>query len=242
MIDLSQRSTRPEVMDDDDVPTDIYARCQRELALINRLTLTHRPILRWLDRATRELPRGAAVSILDVACGHGDLLRTIGTWAARRGLNAALSGIDLNPRSGVVAAAATPPDMKIDYRTGNVFAYEPDPPPDFVVTSQFTHHLTDAVLVRFMGWLDTHAHRGWFIADLHRHALAYYGFPVLAWLARFHKIIRSDGMISVARGFRRTEWQRALEDAGLAEVRDVAVTWHIPFRYGIGRLKAGRPA
>ena len=109
----------------------------------------------------------------------------------------------------------------------------PDPAPDFIVSSQFAHHLTDAELVRLLGWLERHAGRGWFIADLHRHVLPYYGFRVLAWIARWHRIIRIDGTISVARSFRRADWTRLLAEAGV----DARVSWHMPFRLCVGRLK-----
>ena len=50
--------------------------------------------------------------------------------------------------------------------------------------------------------------RGWFIGDLHRHWLPYYGFGVLAWLARWHHFVLSDGRISIARSFVKADWQR----------------------------------
>jgi 2-polyprenyl-3-methyl-5-hydroxy-6-metoxy-1,4-benzoquinol methylase len=170
---------------------------------------------------------------LDVACGEGDLLRAIHRWAARRGRRVRLEGIDLNPRSRLAAAAQTPADMAITWRTGDVFAYAPEPAPDLIVTSQFTHHLADADVVRFLRWLDSHATRGWFIADLHRATFAYWGFGVLATLARWHRIVRHDGMVSVARSFRRADWHRYLAEAGLpGEIR-----WHLAFRWCVGRIK-----
>jgi 2-polyprenyl-3-methyl-5-hydroxy-6-metoxy-1,4-benzoquinol methylase len=232
-VDLSQRSTEEEVMNDATLNAEDYARCLRDLAAVNRLTLTHHATLRWLGRATRDLPHGTGVSILDVACGEGDLLRAIHRWAARRGLPVRLEGIDLNPRSAGLAAAATPPDMTISWRTGDVFEYAPLPPPDFIVSSQFAHHLSDSEVVRFVVWLDRHAARGWFISDLHRHVVPYYGFRVLAWIARWHRIIRTDGTISVARSFRRADWRRLLGQAGV----DARVRWHVPFRLCVGRLK-----
>jgi 2-polyprenyl-3-methyl-5-hydroxy-6-metoxy-1,4-benzoquinol methylase len=232
-VDLSRRSTEEEVMNDATLGAEDYARCLRDLAAVNRLTMTHSATLRWLARGTRDVPSGTAVSILDVACGEGDLLRAIHRWAERRGLRVALEGIDLNPRSAAIAAAATPPGTEILWRTGNVFDYTPTPPPDFIVSSQFAHHLTDAELVRFLVWLDRHAARGWFIADLHRHVLPYYGFRVLAWIARWHPIIRTDGTISVARSFRRADWTRLLGEAGV----EAQVRWHVPFRLCVGRLK-----
>ena len=223
---------QPEEMDDL-TDADVYARCLRDLAKVNRLTFTHSPTLKWLGRVTADLPPGAGISILDVACGQGDLLRAIFRWAERRGLRATLEGVDLNPGSAVAAAAATPAAAAITYRTANVFDYQPQPLPDYIVSSQFAHHLTDAELVRFLVWLDRHARKGWFIADLHRHAFAYYGFPLLARLAGWHRIVRQDGTISIARGFRRADWQAALEKAGLS----ADITWHMAFRYGVGHVK-----
>ena len=232
-MDLSRRSTAPELMDGEAVSAAEYARCLHDLAQVNRVTFTHRPTLRWLARATRDLPQGAGFSVLDVACGEGDLLRAIRRWAERRGLRAALEGIDLNPRSAVAARAATPPAMAIAYRTGDVFDFAPDPPPDFMVSSQFAHHLTDAELVRFLRWLERHAARGWFIADLHRHALPYWGFRLLARAAGWHRMVRLDGTVSIARSFRRADWARLLAEAGLA----AEIRWHVPFRLCVGRLK-----
>ena len=111
-----------------------------------------------------------------------------------------LEGIDLNPRSAVAAALATPQDMAITWRTGDVFAYRPASPPDFIVSSQFTHHLDDAQVVAFLDWLERTAAWGWFIADLHRHAIPYYGFRLLARLMGWHPIVRYDGTVSIARG------------------------------------------
>lgn len=233
MMDLSQRSTQEELMDSAATSPEDYASCLRDLAAVNRLTLTHGPTLRWLNRATKNLPRGASISVLDVACGHGDLLRAIHRWAERRGLLVSLEGIDINPGSTALATAATSPGIAITYRTGDVFAYWPRPHPDFIVSSQFAHHLTGDELVRFLGWLDRTAVRGWLIADLHRHAVPYYGFRLLAWAAGWHRIVRLDGTVSIARSFRRADWRRALAAAGLT----ATINWHVPFRFTVGCIK-----
>ena len=73
----------------------------------------------------------------------------------------------------------------------------------------------------FIRWMEAHARRGWFIGDLHRHWLPYYGFGVLAWLARWHHFVLSDGRISIARAFVPDDWRRLVRAAGLAE-RDAA--------------------
>ncbi|MDE8346105.1 MAG: methyltransferase domain-containing protein [Acidocella sp.] len=233
MIDLSARVDLPEQMDGPEIDEAVYQRCLRDLAMVNRVTFTHRAAISWLNRATKNLPQGASLAIFDVAYGHGDLLRAIARWAQKRGFTVRLSGIDLNPRSAAAARLVTPVDMNIDYLTGDVFDYVPDTAPDFIVTSQFTHHLTNVDLVRLLWWLEQHATRGWHITDLHRHVIAYFGFPVLASLMSWHPIVRYDGQISVARSFTSQNWRELLQQAELT----AEISWRLPFRHGVSRLK-----
>jgi 2-polyprenyl-3-methyl-5-hydroxy-6-metoxy-1,4-benzoquinol methylase len=231
MMEFPARAMLAEEMDDPALDEAVYRRCLADLAAVNRVTFTHRPTLRWLERATSSWPPGARLTVLDVGYGQGDLLRAIAAWAARRGFRADLSGIDLNPRAAAVARAAA--DQQIEYRTGDVFTASVPQRPDFIVTSQFTHHLTSAEILRLLGWMEEQARCGWHIADLHRHKAAYYLFAVLARLMRWHEIVRRDGQISVARSFTRGDWERLLADANL----QAEVSWHLLFRYAVGRLK-----
>ena len=220
-------------MDGPEVSSDDYRRCLADLAAVNRVTLTHGPTLRWLDRVTAGWPSAAPLSILDVGCGQGDLLRAIHRWAQRRGRTVTLTGLDLNPASATAARDATPSGMAIAWRTGDVFAYAPSPRPDLIVSSQFAHHLGDDQVVELLRWLDRYAARGWFIADLQRHWFAYYGFRWLARLAGWHRIVRLDGTLSIARSFRRAEWRELLGRAGVeGEIR-----WHVPFRICVARAR-----
>jgi hypothetical protein len=83
--------------------------------------------------------------------------------------------------------------------------------------------------VTFLRWLQLNAARGWFISDLHRHAFAYYCFQILARLALWHGFVREDGQTSIARAFRRAEWDTLLRQAGISE-QQAFVAWYIPFR------------
>ena len=54
-MDLSVRSTLPEEMNDENVDIAAYQRCLAELAVINRVTFTHRPALHWLAHVAKTL-------------------------------------------------------------------------------------------------------------------------------------------------------------------------------------------
>jgi len=230
---LRARSSEPELMDRADFGADDYARCLKDLAQVNRVTRTHVATLRWLAQAIRRDPAGSTFSVMDVAYGQGDLLRAIHRWAKAKGVAVSLSGIDMNPRSRLVATGITPASMAIDYRTGDVFAADSALKADFIVSSQFAHHLADDDVVRLLQWMERHSTRGWCIADLHRHLIPFYGFRVIARLFRWHPVVRLDGTVSIARSFRRADWRDLLERANIA----ADIRWIFPFRYRVSRLK-----
>ena len=222
MTSLSVRSDQPEQMDTDCVDYDDYSRCLRDLSRVNVVTFTHRPMLSWLAKRVR---KDQDFSVLDIACGHGDALRKL----RRHYPNARLTGIDLNPWATRAATAATDPADAIDFINDNAFTYVPPRPFDFIISSQFTHHLTDDEVIEFLRWLRQNAAKGWFIGDIHRHAIPYYGFPILARLMLWHRIVRDDGRISVARAFRRAEWEGYLRAAGIPDT-EAEITWYLLFR------------
>jgi SAM-dependent methyltransferase len=233
-MDLAARSQQAEWMDDPSVDPATLARCLDDLAIVNTVTLARPPTIGFLRRIARGMAPGAELSVLDVGFGQGDMLRRVARWGARRGLALRLDGIDLSPASAEAARRATPPDLPITYRTGDVFD-EPPGSVNVVISSLFTHHLADADVVKFLRWMEQTARLGWFVNDLHRHPLAFHGFAALSAVAGWHEMVRHDGRISVARAFRRADWLRLLRQAGLE--RDASVRWHVPFRFGVSRVK-----
>ncbi len=228
-MDFRTRSPASEWMDAPGIDQADLARCLDDLATVNSVTLARPPTVGFVRRAARGR---AELSVLDVGYGQGDMLRRLARWGRRRGIRLRLEGVDLSPASKAAAEAATPRWMRIDYRTGDVFD-EPPGSVDVIVSSLFTHHLHDADVVRFLRWMEVTARVGWFVNDLHRHPLAYYGFGALAGIAGWHPMVRHDGPVSVARSFRRRDWARLLGEARL----EARVRWHVPFRYCVGRLK-----
>lgn len=227
---LEVRAAADEIMDDPALDPVTYRAVLDDLARVNRVTLAHRPTLAFLARAVRNARH---IRLLDVGFGQGDMLRRIAAWAAARGIGADLVGIDLNPRSAPVAAAATPPGAPIVYRTGDYRDLGGEQW-DVIVSSLVAHHMTEAQLQDFLRFMDAHAARGWFVNDLFRHGFAYRGYPLLARLMGWHEIVRLDGQLSIARAYRPAEWAPLLDGAGVSGAR---VFRAFPFRLCVERIR-----
>jgi SAM-dependent methyltransferase len=231
---LRARATAPEWMDILPVEEADFARCLADLEMVNRLTRATAPTLRFIDRLTAGWPPGAELRILDAGSGAGGMLRAIHVHAAARGLVPRLVGVDLNPQAAAIARSLTPAGMGIRFETADIFAFRPEAPPHAITSALFAHHLDDAGVTRFLGWMEGLATRGWFVNDLHRHWFAAHGFRLLANVARWHRFVRHDGPLSVARAFVADDWQGLLAAAGIG---GATLSWHMPFRLCVTRLK-----
>lgn len=211
MSRLAERRIAEEQMDDPSLDPAVYAAVIGDLARVNRLLMTARPTIAFIRRT---LDGRRRFRLLDVGYGQGDMLRSIARWTRRRGIEAELVGVDLNPRSLPAAAAATPPGLPIEYRTGD-YAETAGEGWDYVISSSVTHHMDDGELHAFLRFMEAEARIGWFVNDIHRHPLAYWGFPPLAWAMRWHRMVREDGCLSIQRGFRRGDWERLIAGSGI---------------------------
>jgi 2-polyprenyl-3-methyl-5-hydroxy-6-metoxy-1,4-benzoquinol methylase len=225
---LATRVIADELMDADDLDADTYAAVVHDLARVNTLTMARRPTLNFLKSLGAQRLR-----ILDVGFGDGDMLRRIARWGRGRKVTLDLVGIDLNPRSALAAAEATPTELNIDYRTGD-YADLSGEGWDVIISSLVAHHMTHEQLVAFIRFMDAEAKAGWFINDLHRHGFAFLGFPLLATIMRWHPIVRHDGQLSIARSYRPHEWPAILAEAG---VSGATVTRQFPFRLCVSKIR-----
>ena len=259
-IDLTHRADPaklPEWMDEPCIYEDFRA-CLVDLALVNRLTLAARPTLRFLDDlwqsdptlstpSDKVRPLGTPVRnkaakdgspnplrIVDVGSGGGDMLRRIARWAGRRGIAVQLTGIDLNPYAARAALEFTPANTAITWITGDAFSFEQ--PVDVVLSSLFTHHLAEPEIVRFLGWMERIAQRGWLINDLAREATPLKLFGLLASAARWHPFVQHDGPVSFRRSFREDDWERMAAAAGISPSALTLRRW-TPGRLCVGRLR-----
>ena len=232
-LDFTRRADLTEWMDEPCSYGDFSA-CLRSLEQCNRLVLTYRPTLRWLRPFLRA---GRPLHIVDVGSGGGDMLRRIEHLAGKHKTPVRLTGVDLNPHAARAAREFTPSGSAIQWITGDAFTSPLPAPPDLIISSLFTHHLPDSGIVQFLAWMERTATRGWFINDLHRQAVPYHLFKLLAKAARWHRFVQHDGPISIRRAFRAEDWQTHLNAAGIAQ-NQVSIQHLRPGRLCVSRVKA----
>jgi len=235
-MNFKKRSLQTELMDDPVISSKDYQDCLRDLGIVNRGTLAYRPVLNWLRQITKRLSFKRTISILDVGSGGGDTLRHIAKWAAKHNKPVDLLGVDLNGWSKQYADQVTPASVPITFKTANIFDLDESQNFDFIISSLFTHHLTDEQLVQFLQWMDKHATYGWLINDLHRHPIAYYFSKYVFRFLRLHYMVQNDGPISVARAFTKADWEKYLKAAGIPSDQ-IEISWFFPFRYRVVRWK-----
>lgn len=226
---LETRLIADELMDDPALDEGTYREVLYNLARVNRITMAFRPTLSFLDRAIGSRRK---FRLLDVGYGDGAMLRAIAEWAAKRGIEGELVGIDLNPRSAQAAREATV-DIAIDYLMGD-YADLAGRGWDFITSNLVAHHMTHDQLIAFLRFMSVEAAAGWLINDLNRSGLAYVGYPMLSRLMRWHPIVRHDGRMSIARSYRLEEWLPMLEEAGITEARAYRA---FPFRLCVERIR-----
>jgi SAM-dependent methyltransferase len=211
-----RRDLRPERMDDATVDAGELRRSLAYLRAINALLGYHRSTLGHLARFSRGWQPGAAVRILDVATGSGDLPRAVLRWSRRRGFDVRVVAVDRHATTLREAAARSPRDQYPALRFLRADALRlpfADGAFDYATTSLFLHHLDDDAAAAAVREMARVARRGIIVADLLRHRRAYAWITLFTLLSR--PIVRHDARLSVAQAFTKPEVLRLRDRAGV---------------------------
>jgi SAM-dependent methyltransferase len=232
-LNFSHRANLEEEMDGSCSYEELRT-CLRHLAVVNRITRAHRPVLLWLQEVAGN--RKTPLKIVDIGAGYGDMLRRIERWAHSRNVAVNLVGVDINANACRAAREATPPHSTITWVNGDVAACTATAEADIFTISGMTHHLPEPDIVRLIAWMERTARVGWFIVDLHRKPVPYRIFDITMRGPWWHRFIRPDGLRSIRRSFLAEDWMRICGAAGLC-AGDIEIREHRPARLCVVRTK-----
>ncbi len=222
MLDFSIRSDKKELLDGNSIPHEDVVQNMQELNTINTLLGGHSITLAGFKKLVGDRNE---ISIVEIGCGGGDNIRVIENYCKKINVNYLLTGIDINPDI-ISFASAQNINLHIicsDYRKV-VFEQKPD----IIFSSLFCHHFSEHELIEQLRWMEVNSSVGFFINDLHRHWLAYYSIQFLTNLFSKSYLVKNDAPLSVARGFRISEWKSLFQKTG---INNYSIQWKWAFRY-----------
>ena len=230
MPDFSIRSMGVEIMDDLQCSGDVLGQTLRELEFINTWLGGNQITIDAIAQLSRMAP-GRQLTIADLGCGGGDMLRTIDAWGKKNNVDLKLIGLDANPNVIEFARKNIADRPHIHLETVNIFSNEfLHRKYDIVVGTLFFHHFTDQQLARFFKQLKSNVRLGYVINDIHRHWLAFYSIKILTSLFSRSAMVKYDAPLSVLRAFTKAELIKILEQASPAKF---VIRWRWAFRWQV---------
>ncbi|HWA33612.1 MAG TPA: methyltransferase domain-containing protein, partial [Cyclobacteriaceae bacterium] len=176
---FSNRSAGIEIMDDLNCHGAVVDQTLRELEFINKWLGGNAVTLDAVDQLTKGLEQ-RAISIADLGCGSGDMLRLLSDWASKKNIKVQLTGIDANPHIIDFAKRRCADHPEIAFEAVDIFSPEfKNKTFDIVVGTLFYHHFESEKLTNFFSDLKHQTRVGIVINDIHRHWLAYYSIRLL---------------------------------------------------------------
>jgi hypothetical protein len=189
---MRTRSLEPERLDVETPPRHLVERTHRYLHFVNRYLGGVSATRRGFEEFAAGWGPTERIRVLDVASGAGDIPRALERWDWRLEFTCLDLRKDLAGRVDVLGDA-----LRLPFRDGAF---------DYVTTSLFMHHLSDASAAAALREFDRVAGRGLIMNDLLRRTRLYLWTKVFTLFA--NEIVRHDGPLSVRKAFTVAELRR----------------------------------
>lgn len=227
LIDTRHRSDAAEYMDDFSLAGTELNDALDRIASINKLLGGNRVTISGVRTLLKDISRERPVRILDIGCGNGDMLRSLAKFGNRTGRTFELTGIDANAAAIKHARQLSTGFPAITYICTDFLKSPGNLSYDIVLCTLTLHHFTDSQIKELISVFQQKATLGIVINDLHRHQLAYYLFSLICIVFRLSPLSRDDGLVSILRGFKRTD----LQDYSTHLGGSTSIRWKWAFRF-----------
>ena len=227
-IDTAKRSTAPEIMDDFEMEGNILTDALDKIAAINRLLGGNKVTLEGIRMLMKKNSK-TKLSITDVGCGNGAMLRMLSDYAKKNKLNFELKGIDANKCTIDHAISCSLNYPEIQYQCSDIFDETKETEScDIMLFTLTLHHFSDGEIINLLNNLRKGVFVGIVVNDLQRSSIAYRLFTALSYVFRLNDMSREDGLVSILRGFKRKDLSGYGKALNLASSY---IGWRWAFRY-----------
>jgi 2-polyprenyl-3-methyl-5-hydroxy-6-metoxy-1,4-benzoquinol methylase len=229
LINTKYRTDATEIMDDFALEGEILRDALDKIAKINQLLGGNKLTLQGVQSLMNKVSANKEVTIVDIGCGNGDMLRALADYASNNNLNFKLIGIDANQFTINHAKELSKQYQNITYQCEDIFDDKfKNLKYDIVLCTLTLHHFKDAEIIKLISVFNENASIGIVINDLQRSALAYRLFQVLCFVFRLNKMSKDDGLVSILRGFKKEELDNFSKKINL---KKYSIQWKWAFRY-----------
>lgn len=229
LINTTYRSDEPEIMDDFSLEGEELRDALDKIARINQLLGGNKLTLSGLKEILFQINKENLITIVDVGCGNGDMLRKIADFGIENGYNFKLVGIDANAFTVNHAVNLSLNYSNISFLCEDIFTLDRNKMDcDVVLCTLTLHHFKDNEIIEILNFFKKCAKLGIVINDLQRSAVAYRLFQFLCVTFRLNAMSREDGLISILRGFKKEELVQFSEQLNF---KKYSIHWKWAFRY-----------
>lgn len=228
-LNTKYRSEEAEIMDDFAMEGEILQDALDKIAQINQLLGGNQLTLQGVQNLIEKIPKKNEITILDVGCGNGDILRILADFGLKNHFNFKLIGIDANNFTVNYARELSKDYSNISFQCENIFSEAfAELKQDIALCTLTLHHFKDDEIIQLMTVLNANSRIGIVINDLHRSPVSYRLFQVLCFVFRLNPMSREDGLISILRGFKKEELVHFSKKIKLSNHK---IQWKWAFRY-----------
>lgn len=228
-IDTTHRTSETEIMDDFLLQGEELRDALDKIAVINKLLGGNTLTLKAVKRLFAAMDTTKKITVADVGCGNGDMLRVLADYAGKKNITLELTGIDANRFTIDYAKKLSEGYTNIEYNCLDIFEEEFQKMHfDIILCTLTLHHFEDVALLKIMRSFHENASTGIIINDLHRSKAAYYLFKIISWLFGLNRMSTEDGLVSILRGFKKKELESYSKQLGF---KNYSITWRWAFRY-----------
>lgn len=226
-IDTTYRSNEEELMDDFSIQGDLLRDTLDQLGRINKWLGGNRITLNGIDSLLKNRTKGQSYTIIDLGCGHGDMLRQVANYGRKQQFKFRLLGVDANKDAIAYARELSKSYPEIEYSSQDIFSEQfKEETCDIALCTLFLHHFSEIEILKLLKQLKEQSNLGIVVNDLQRSEIAYGLFRLLAITISNH-MVKQDGLTSILRAFKKEE----LEHMSKQLAQPFVIKWKWAFRY-----------
>lgn len=228
-INTKHRTDKSEIMDDFSLEGDVLRDALNKIAKINQLLGGNQLTLQGVKKLISKVSKSAQITIVDVGCGNGDMLRKLADYGAENKLDFKLIGIDANRYTINYAQQLSVKYSNIEYSCVDIFSdFFKEIRCDIVLCTLTLHHFKNKEITDLLTTFNLNSRLGIVVNDLERSVIAYRLFQLLCLAFKLEGMSYEDGLTSILRGFKKRELVQFSKALNFSNYK---IQWKWAFRY-----------